>query len=195
MNTRKNNNMNKEMQKRYGHLLDKYINAGIHPDPVFHKETREYIKDVENGRYGHLLDDVPDPLQKMHDIMIRLQDDAFERRKRKNEEEERAELIAKGRIQVEKINEKKHADRIRSFADGLIERKKAKIEAEAAQRAEEERRAREEQKRIERFRHLTDSLNETREITARAKEVMERRKKQEEEHNRQMEWYRNQKRG
>lgn len=195
MNTRKNNNMNKEMQKRYGHLLDKYINAGSHPDPVFHKETREYIKDVENGRYGHLLDNVPDPLQKMHDSMIRLQNDEFERRKRKNEEEERAELIAKGRIQAEKINEKKHADRIRSFSDGLIERKKARIEAEAAQRAEEKRRVREEQKRIERFRHQIDSLNETREITARAEEVMERRKKQEQEHKRQMEWYRNQKRG
>ena len=61
MNTNKNN-MNKEMQKRYGHLLDKYINAGNHPDPVFHKETREYIKDAGNGRYGHLLDNVPDPL-------------------------------------------------------------------------------------------------------------------------------------
>ncbi len=193
MNTNKNNR-NKEMQERYGHLLDKYVNAGSHPNLAFHKETSEYIKDVENGRYGHLLDDVSEPLQKMHDSMIRLQNDVFEKRKRKNEEEERAELIAKGRIQVEMINEKKQADRINSFANGLIERKKAKIEAEAAQRAEEKRRVREEQERIERFRHYTDSLNKTREITARVEEVMERRKKQEEEHNRQMEWYRNQRR-
>ena len=193
MNTNKNNR-NKEMQERYGHLLDKYVNAGSHPNLAFHKETSEYIKDVENGRYGHLLDDVSEPLQKMHDSMIRLQEDASERRRRKNEQDERAELISKGRIQIEKINEKKHADRINSFANGLIERKKAKIEAEAAQRAEEKRRVREEQERIERFRHYTDSLNKTREITARVEEVMERRKKQEEEHNRQMEWYRNQRR-
>lgn len=194
MNTNKNDR-NKEMHERYGHLLDKYINAGNHPNPVFHKGTGEYIKDVENGRYGHLLDHVSDPLQKMYDSMIRLHADASERRKRKNEEEERAELIAKGRIQAEKINEKKHADRINSFADGLIERKKAKIEAEAAQRAEEERRAREEKERIERFRHLTGSMDKTREITARAEEAMERRKKQEKEHNRQMEWYRSQRKG
>lgn len=190
MNTNKNNR-NKEIQERYGHLLDKYINAADYPNPILHRETSKYIKDVENGRYGQLLDHVSDPLQKMYDSMIRLQDDAFERRKRKNEEEERAELFAKGRIQVEMINEKKHADRINSFANGLIERKKAKIEAEAAQRAEEGRRKREEQERIERFRHYTDSLNKTREITARVEEAMERRKKQEEEHNRQMEWYRN----
>ena len=194
MNTNKNNR-NKEIQERYGHLLDKYVNAGSHPNLAFHKETSEYIKDVENGRYGHLLDDVSEPLQKMHDSMIRLQEDASERRRRKNEEDERAELISKGRIQIEKINEKKHADRIQSFADGLIERKKARIEAEAAQRAEEKRRAREEQKRIERFRHQIDSLDKTREMTARAEEVMERRKKQELEHKRQMAWFDSQKRG
>ncbi len=194
MNTNKNNR-NKEMQERYGHLLDKYVNAGSHPNLAFHKETSEYIKDVENGRYGHLLDDVSEPLQKMHDSMIRLQEDASERRRRKNEEDERAELISKGRIQIEKINEKKHADRIQSFADGLIERQRARIEAEAAQRAEEERRAREEQKRIERFRHQIDSLDKTREMTARAEEVMERRKKQELEHKRQMAWFDSQKRG
>ena len=194
MNTNKNNR-NKEMQERYGHLLDKYVNAGSHPNLAFHKETSEYIKDVENGRYGHLLDDVSEPLQKMHDSMIRLQEDASERRRRKNEEDERAELISKGRIQIEKINEKKHADRIQSFADGLIERQRARIEAEAAQRAEEKRRKREEQKRIERFRHQIDSLDKTREMTARAEEVMERRKKQELEHKRQMAWFDSQKRG
>ena len=194
MNTNKNNR-NKEIQERYGHLLDKYVNAGSHPNLAFHKETSEYIKDVENGRYGHLLDDVSEPLQKMHDSMIRLQEDASERRRRKNEEDERAELISKGRIQIEKINEKKHADRIQSFADGLIERQRARIEAEAAQRAEEKRRKREEQKRIERFRHQIDSLDKTREMTARAEEVMERRKKQELEHKRQMAWFDSQKRG
>lgn len=189
------NNRNKEMQKRYGHLLDKYINAADYPNPIFHKETSEYIKDVENGRYGHLLENTSDPAQETYDRMMRIQDMMMENRERRAKEEERAELIAKGRIQVEKINEKKHADRIQSFANGLMERKKAKIEAEAAQREEEKRRAREEKERIERFRHQTDSLYKTREITARAKEVMERRKKQEKEHNRQMEWYRNQKRG
>ena len=194
MNTNKNNR-NKEIQERYGHLLDKYINAADYPNPILHRETSKYIKDVENGRYGRLLDHVSDPLQKMHDSMIRLQDDAFERRKRINEEEERAELIAKGRIQVEKINEKKHADRINSFANGLLERKKAKIESEAAQRAEEERRKHEEQKYIERFRHYTDSVNKAREITERAKELIERRKKREEEHKRQMAWFDSQKRG
>ena len=161
---------------------------------MFHKETSEYIKDVENGRYGHLLENTSDPVQETYDRMMRMQDMMIENRERRAEEEERAELIAKGRIQVEMINEKKHADRINSFANGLIERKKAKIEAETAQRAEEKRRAREEKERIERFRHYTGSLNKTREITARVEEAMERRKKQEEEHNRQMEWYRNQKR-
>ena len=188
--------MNREIysRSRYGHLMDKYMDAGEYPAPVLSRAEREYIKDVENGRYGHLLDNVPDPLQKMHDSMIRLQEDASERRRRKNEEDERAELISKGRIQVEKINEKKHADRIQSFADGLIERKRARIEAEAAQRAEEERRAREEQKRIERFRHQIDSLDKTREMTARAEEVMERRRRQEEEHKRRMAWFDSQKR-
>lgn len=193
MNTNKNNR-NKEMQERYGHLLDKYINAADYPNPILHRETSKYIKDVENGRYGHLLDHVSDPLQKMYDNMIRLQDDAFERRKRKNEEEERAELIARGRRQVERINEKRHIDRMQSFVNGLIERKKTKIEAEAAQRVEEERRKREEQECIERFRHYTDSLNKAREMTTRAKELMEREQKREEEHNRQMAWFDSQKR-
>ncbi len=194
MNTNKNDR-NKEMHERYGHLLDKYINAGNHPNPVFHKGTGEYIKDVENGRYGHLLDHVSDPLQKMHDSMIRLHADASERRKRKNEEEERAELIAKGRIQAEKINEKKHADRMQSFADGLIERQNTRIEAEMAQRAEEERRKREERERMERFHHLIDTVEKTREISERAKELMERGQKREEEHNRRMAWFDSQKRG
>lgn len=188
------NNRNKEMQKRYGHLLDKYINAGSHPNSVFHKETNEYIKDVENGRYGHLLENTSDPAQETYDRMMRMQDMMMENRERRAEEEERAELIARGRIQVEIINEKKHADRINSFANELIERKKAKIEAKEAQKAEEKRKAREEKEHIERFRHLTDSMEKSREITARADEIMERRKKQEEEHNRQMEWYRSQRR-
>lgn len=178
MNTNKNNR-NKEIQERYGHLLDKYINAADYPNPIFHKETSEYIKDVENGRYGHLLENTSDLAQETYDRMMRMQDMMIENRERRAEEEERAELIAKGRIQVEMINEKKHADRINSFANGLIERKKAKIEAETAQRAEEKRKAREEKERIERFRHYTDSLNKTREMTIRAKEAMERRTKQE----------------
>lgn len=187
MNTNKNNR-NKEIQERYGHLLDKYINAADYPNPIFHKETSEYIKEVENGRYGHLLENTSDPAQETYDRMMRMQDMMIENRER------RAELIAKGKIQVEMINEKKHADRINSFANGLIERKKAKIEAEAAQRAEEDRRKREEQKHIERFWHYTDSLNKARESMAYTKEFLERRKKQEKEHNRQMEWYRSQRR-
>lgn len=193
MNTNKNNR-NKELQERYGHLLDKYINAVDYQNPILHRGTSKYSKDVENGRYGHLLDHVSDPLQKMYDSMIRIQVNMFEQRKRKNEEEERAKLIAKGRIQVKKINEKRHTDRMQSFADGLIERQNTRIEAEMAQRAEEERKKREEQERIERFRHYTDSLNKAREMTTRVKELMEREQKREEEHNRQMAWFDSQKR-
>lgn len=190
MNTYRNN-MNKEIQKRYGHLLDRYLNAADIPD----RKTEEYIKDMENGRYGHLLDNVTDPVQKIYDKTMKMQDMMLENKKRRAEEDERAELIARGRRQVKETNEKKHADRIRSFADGLIERKKAKLKAEAAERAEEERRKREEQECIERFRHYTDSLKKAREMTTRAKELMEREQKREEEHNRQMAWFDSQKRG
>lgn len=193
MNTNKNDR-NKEMHERYGHLLDKYINAGNHPNPVFHKGTGEYIKDVENGRYGHLLDKAKDPSQKTYNRMMKLYDMTLESRERRAREEEHAELAAKERIRNEKESERLHNERIRSFADGLIERKKEKIEAEAAQREKEERRARAEKERIERFRHLTGSMDKTREIKARAEEAMERRKKQEEEHKRQMAWFDSQKR-
>ena len=35
------------MQERYGHLLDKYINAADYPNPILHRETSKYIKDVD----------------------------------------------------------------------------------------------------------------------------------------------------
>lgn len=191
MNTRKNNNMNKEMQKRYGHFLDRYLDAADMPD----RKTEEYIKDVENGRYGHLLDNVTDPTQKIYDKMMRMQDMMLENKKRRAEEKECHEQKVRERIRDKIEKEKLHNDRMRSFADGLIERKKAKIEAEAAQKAEEEREARERQRYINGIQNLIDTVDKTKKISARADEIMLRRKKQEEEHKRQMAWYRSQKRG
>lgn len=136
MNTNTDRNRIKEMQDRYGHLLDKYINAGSNPNPRLHKQTEEYIRDVENGRYGHLLDNVSNPLQKMYDSMMRLQDEAMEKAKRRKEEEAYSELLAKGRIEVEKLNEKRKADKVNEIKNGLMERKKAKLEAEARMRQE-----------------------------------------------------------
>lgn len=107
MNTNKNDR-NKEMHERYGHLLDKYINAGNHPNPVFHKGTGEYIKDVENGRYGHLLDKAKDPSQKTYNRMMKLYDMTLESRERRAREEEHAELAAKERIRNEKESERLH---------------------------------------------------------------------------------------
>lgn len=196
MSTYKNDDRkNKEMQERYGHLLDKYINAGDFPNPQFHRQTEEYIRDVENGRYGHLLDKAKDPSQKTYNRMMKLYDMTLESRERRNREEEHAELAAKERIRNEKESERLHNERIRSFADGLIERKKEKIEAEAAQREKEEREARKERESIERFRHYSGSVDKAREISERADEIMLRRKKREEEHKRQMAWFDSQKRG
>lgn len=190
MNTYKNN-MNKEIQKRYGHLLDRYLNAADMPD----RKTEEYIRDVENGRYGHLLDNVADPVQKIYDRMMGMQDKMLENKKRRAEEDERAELIARGRRQVKEISEKKHADRMRSFADGLIERKKAKLKAEAAEREKEEREKRERQRYIDGIQNFIDSIDRAKKTVARADEIMERRRRQEEEHKRRMAWFDSQKRG
>lgn len=162
MNTNTNNDMTKEINNRYGHLLDKYINAGSYSDPN-NKETREYIRDVENGRYGHLLDNVPDPLQKRHDTMIRLEDMAIERRERRNKEKEYAELAAQERIKVEKVREQIHRDRIDSFSNGLMERKKAKIEAEETQKAKEREEAQRQQdylNSIDRYMRINPKLAE-----------------------------------
>ena len=195
MNTYKNNDTkNKELRERYGHFLGKYIDAGGYPDTALSREQDEYIKDVENGRYGHLLDNVTDPVQKIYDRMMGMCDMSLENKKRRAEEKERYEQNVRERIRAEKEREKLHNDRMRSFADGMIERKKAKIEAEAAQRAKEEREKREERECMERFHHLMDTVEKTREISARADEIMMRRKKQEEEHDRQMAWYRSQRR-
>lgn len=195
MTTIKEAENNKEIiYKRYGHLLDKYIDAGGYPDTALSREQEEYIKDVENGRYGHFLDNVTDPVQKIYDRMMKLYYTAQENTERRAEEKERHEQKVRKHIRDKIEKEKLHNDRMCSFADGLIERKKAKIEAEAAQRAEEERRKREEQKHIERFRHYTDSVNKAREMTTRAKELMERGQKREEEHNRRMAWFDSQKR-
>ena len=136
-----------------------------------------------------------DPSQKTYNRMMKLYDMTLESRERRAREEEHAELAAKERIRNEKESERLHNERIRSFADGLIERKKEKIEAEAAQREKEEREARKERESIERFRHYSGSVDKAREISERANEIMLRRKKREEEHKRQMAWFDSQKRG
>lgn len=196
MNTYKNDDRkNKGIQERYGHLLDKYINAGDFPGTALSREQEEYIKDVENGRYGHLLDNVTDPVQKFYDRMMKLCDMTLENRKRKAEEEERYEQYVRERIKNAIEKEKLHNDRMRSFADGVIERKKAKTEAEAAQREKEEREKRERQEYINGIQNLIDTVDKTKEISARADGIMLRRKKQEEEHKRQMAWFDSQKRG
>lgn len=195
MNTYKNNDTkNKELRERYGHFLDKYIDAGGYPDTALSREQEEYIKDVENGRYGHLLDIVTDPVQKIYDRMMGMYDMSLENKKRRAEEKERYEQNVRERIRNKIEKERLHNDRMRSFADGMIERKKAKIEAETAQREKEEREKREERECMERFHHLMDTVEKTKEISARADEIMMRRKKQEEEHKRQMVWFDSQKR-
>lgn len=190
MNTYKNNDT-KALQERYGHFLDRYIYAGDIPD----RKTEEYIRDVENGRYGHLLDNVTDPSQKIYDTMMRLYDMSLENKKRRAEEKERYEQYAREHIKNAIVKEKLHNDRMRSFADGVIERKKAKLEAEAAEREKEEREKRERQEYINGIQNLIDTVDKTREISARGDEIMLRRKKQEEEHKRQMAWFDSQKRG
>ena len=177
--------------KRYGNLLDKYINAAEMPD----RKTEEYIKDVEHGRYGHLLDNVTDPSQKIYDRMMKMCDMTLENRERKAEEKERYEQKVRERIRNKVEEEKLHNERMRSFADGVIERKKAKIEAEAAEREKEEREARERQEYINGIQNLIDTVEKTKEMTARADEIMLRRQKQEAEHKRQMAWFDSQKRG
>lgn len=192
MMTVKEAEMNREIiYNRYGHLLDRYLNAADMPD----RKTEEYIRDVENGRYGHLLDNVTDPSQKIYDRMMKMCDMTLENKKRRAEEEECYEQYAREHIKNAVEKEKLHNERMRSFADGLIERKKAKIEAEAAEREKEEREARERQEYINGIQNLMDTVDKTKKISERADEIMLRRQKQEEEHKRQMAWFDSQKRG
>lgn len=184
--------MNKEIQDRYGHLLDKYINAGHYSDLRFHRETE---KDTGNGRYGNLLDNVSNPLQKMYDSMVRIQDMASDERKRKAEQKEYSKHISRKRALVARDMEKRYRDEINGIAEGFIQRKNARIEAEAARKEAVRKEEQRKQNELDRVQRMIDRRDELEGIKAQTRAILEHDRKREEEHNRQMEWYNNQKRG
>lgn len=184
--------MNKEIQNRYGHLLNKYINAGHYPDLKFHMDSE---KNPGHERYGNLLDNVSNPLQKMYDSMIRIQDMASDEAKRKAEQEEYSKLVTKGRALVARDKEKRYRAEIDGIVEGIMERKNARIEAEVAKEAAVRKEEQRKQNELDRMQQMIDRRDELAGIKAQTKAILEHDRKREEEHNRQMEWFKNQKRG
>ena len=139
-------NQNNTNNNKYGHLLDKYMDQN-HID----YETKLHREEEAKNKYGHLLD-YAKPDYSTLELMAKIDDNRIERHKQKAKEKELSDQRRQARIEEERRKEDKHNEKVRNYAESIIERKRAKIKADADKREKERKEAEEQQK-------IYDSVN------------------------------------
>ena len=121
-----------ELQKKYGHLLDKYVDSA-HAD----FETKQQRREEAKNRYGHLLDHAK-PDHSALERISRIEDGFIEQRRRRGEEERLAALRRQERLENERRREEEHNAHVREYGESFIKSRQDRIKA--AQEAEEQAR-------------------------------------------------------
>ena len=139
---------------KYGHLLDKYMDSN-HVD----YETKQQREEAKN-KYGHFLD-YAKPDYSTLELMAEIENNRIERRKQETKEKELSDQRRQARIEEEIRKEDEHNEKVRNYAESIIERKQAKIKADADKK-EKERKEAEKQKdiydRIDRLMQISPEL-------------------------------------
>ena len=136
MNNNANNNNNP-----YGHFLDKYLE----PTHLEWKERQKREGEAKT-RYGDLLDKVK-PGISTFDLIMKMEDECIERRKKMEEKERLESLQRQMRIENARRKEEEHNAEVRGYAESIMAKKEAKRLA-AEKEIAEKRKAEEKQKEI-----------------------------------------------
>ena len=140
---------------KYGHLLDKYMD-----DKHVNYEIKQQREEETKDKYGHLLDNAK-PDYSTLELMTEIEDNRIERRKQEAKEKELSDQSRQARIEEEIRKEDEHNAKVRNYAESVIERKQAKIKADADKK-EKERKEAEKQKdiydRIDRLMQISPEL-------------------------------------
>lgn len=168
-----------ELHKRYGNLLDKYLD-NAHADYL----TREEREEEARKRYGNLLDKAK-PDTKLEDDAARVEDSLARLRWERAKEYEEFESRRQERIERKKREEQERNARYNAFINDFIEKKKAE------QKAEEERRKRieTEQSFLNNVQRIIDIKTEMSEKIARTNRMLKYNEERRKEHEEQMKWF------
>ena len=173
-----------ELQRRYGHLLDEYMD-NVHADYSVKLEREEESRD----RYGHLLD-YAKPDHKIYKDIIGVDDACRRIRQQRAGEYEQANIRRQERIENEKREQQKRIDRNNAFVNLHLEKKEAERKAVEEKRKEAER----EQNFLNSVQKMINSKDEVSEMIARTNAMLKRDEEHRKAHEEKMEWYRKQER-
>ncbi|GFI68287.1 hypothetical protein IMSAG249_00103 [Lachnospiraceae bacterium] len=173
-----------ELQRRYGHLLDKYVD-NAHADYSTKQEREEEIR----NRYGHLLN-YAKPDHRIYEDIIMAGDACRRMRQQRADEYEQANIRRQERIENEKREQQERIDRNNAFVNSYLEKKEGERKAAEEKRKEAER----EQKFLNSIQRMINAKEEASEMIARTNAMLKRNEENRKAHEEKMEWYRKQER-
>lgn len=171
-----------ELQKKYGHLLDKYVD-NAHAD----YKTKQQREEEAKNRYGHLLD-YAKPDYKIYEDIIGVDDMCRRAKQQREEDYEQANIRRQERIEREKREEQEHIDQNNAFVNAFLEKKEAERKAAEEKRLAVER----EQSFLNSIQRMIDIKDEMSEKIAKTNAMLQRDEQRRKEHEEKMEWYRRQ---
>lgn len=179
-------NTNSELNKRYGHLLDRYMD-----DAHVDYKTKQEREEEARSKYGHLLD-YAKPDYSTLEVMFKLEESSRECRKREAKEEERANQRRQERIEREKRERQEHIDRNSTFIESMIAKKEAEREAERKAAEEKRLKAEKEQNFLNGIQRMIDFKDEAAAMIARTNKMLKVDEEKQKAHEDKMAWYRKQ---
>ena len=146
---------NTNNNNKYGHLLDKYMDSNY-----VNYEIKQRHEGESEDKYGHLLD-YAKPDYSTLELMAKIEDNRIERRKKEAKEQELSDQRRQARIEEEIRKEDEHNEKVRNYAESLIEKKRTQIKADADKRKKERKEAEEQQDIYDRIDRLMQISSES----------------------------------
>lgn len=177
-------NRDKELHKRYGDLLDKFLNPS-----AMERELREQCQEEGETRYGDLLQKGEAAYNKYFDNIMKVADAARESRLRKEEKDRQAVMRMKERMERKRQEEQKRIEKNSVLVEDIMAQKKEREEAEKERIRKEREEAERRQRYLDSVQVLVNMHVETVEISSRAKKMIERNDKKRKAHEDKMKWF------
>lgn len=177
-------NREKELHKRYGNLLDKFLNPS-----AMERELREQCQEEGETRYGDLLQKGEAAYNKHFNDLMRAADVAKESRLKEEAKEKQAAERTRERMDKKRQEEQERIKKTSAYAESLLAQKKEREEAEADRIRKEREEAERRQRYLDSMQALVNMHVETAEISARVKKIIEKNDKKRKTHEEKMKWY------
>ena len=175
-----------ELQERYGHLFDGYLDD-VHVDYKTKKEHEEEARD----RYGYLLN-YAKPDNKIDECMIGINNMCRQIREKRENKSEQAEIRRQERIEHEKRIQQERIDRKETFVNSYLEQKAAEQKARREMEEQKRKEAEREQNVLNSLRRMNEMGNAMTKSVSQIDAILKKDEQHRKEYEEQMEWYRKQ---